>query len=90
LKLYEYEGGNLSFDFDHSDKLLRIRLMPSVDAISGVNTGILRIADLIKPCNQSGKSFIKNKPETRLCSEQTLWCGRRDLNPGRQRGRLMS
>jgi hypothetical protein len=23
-------------------------------------------------------------------SEESAWCGRRDLNPGRQRGRLMS
>jgi hypothetical protein len=70
-------GVNLSFDFDHSEKLLKFRLM----AVSGVNNGILRIADLIKPCNQSGKSVIKNKPETRLPSEQRVWCGGWDLNP---------
>ena len=71
---------NLSSDFDHSEKLLRFRSM----AVFGVNNGILRIADLIKPCNQSGKFFIKNKPETRLSPEQRVWCGGWDLNPRRR------
>jgi hypothetical protein len=66
---------NLSFDFVHFDKLLNFRLTSSKDWILGVKNGILRIASLIKPCNQSDNSFIKNKPETRLSPEQTVWYG---------------
>jgi len=56
-------GVNLSSDFSHPPKLLRIRLMPFKNAIFGVKNAILRIADLIKPCNQADNSFIKNKPK---------------------------
>jgi hypothetical protein len=66
---------NLSSDFSHPPKLLRIRLMPFENAIFGVKNAILGIAYLIKPCNQADNPFIKNKPETWLFSEQRLWCG---------------
>jgi hypothetical protein len=56
-------GVNLSFDFSHPPKLLRIRLMPFENAVFGVKNAILGIIHLIKPCNQSGNSFIKNKPK---------------------------
>ena len=73
------EGGvNLSFDFSHPPRLLRIRLMPFENAIFGVKNAISGIADLIKPYNQADKPFIRNKPETRLFPEQRVWCGRRD------------
>lgn len=63
---------NLSFDFVHFDKLLNFRLMSSEDVILGVKNGILCGADLIKPCNQSDKPFIKSKPEKWLFLEQRL------------------
>ena len=72
---------NLSFDFVHFDKLLNFRLTSSKDWILGVKNGILRIASLIKPCNQSDNSFIKNKPESWLSSKQRVWRGVWDLNP---------
>jgi len=31
-----------------------------------------------------------NPEKTRRKNQNNSWCGRRDLNPGRQRGRLMS
>jgi hypothetical protein len=76
-------GVNLSFDFSHPPKLLRIRLMPFENAIFGVKNAILGIADLIKPCNQADKLFIKKKPELWRFSEQRVWCGGWDLNPRR-------
>jgi hypothetical protein len=72
---------NLSFDFDRSPKSLKIRLMSSKEAILGVKNAILRTARLIKPCNQFGNSFIKNKPEIWLFPEQRVWRGVWDLNP---------
>ena len=66
---------NLSFDFVHFDKLLNFRLISCKDVILGVKNGILCIASLIKPCNQSDNSFIKNKPEPWLSSKQRVWCG---------------
>ena len=39
------------------------RLMPFENAIFRVKNAILGIAYLIKPCNQSDNSFIKNKPK---------------------------
>ncbi|MEM2129023.1 MAG: hypothetical protein QXZ70_00340 [Candidatus Bathyarchaeia archaeon] len=74
-------GVNLSFDFSHPPKLLRNRLMPFENAIFGVKNAILGIADLIKPCNQADKPFIKNKPETRLFLEQRVWRREWDSNP---------
>jgi len=55
--------------------------MPFENAIFGVRNGISDIADLIKPCNQSDNSFIKNKPEPWLFSEQRVWRGYRNLHP---------
>jgi len=72
---------NLSSDFSHPPKLLRIRLMRFENAIFGVKNAILGIAYLIKPCNQADNPFIKNKPETWLFSEQRVWCGGWGLNP---------
>jgi hypothetical protein len=43
--------------------------------VFGVRNGILRIASLIKPCNQSDKPFIKNKLKAWLFPEQRVWRG---------------
>jgi len=55
--------------------------MPFENAIFGVKNTILGIADLIKPCDQADKLFIKNKPEQWLFPEQRVWCRYKNFNP---------
>ena len=77
-----------AFSSDYQ-RILRHRIKAKVQRLNAIMP-LLKANGYSVMDNRNSVTDFRNGQRDANCAPYVKWCGRRDLNPGRQRGRLMS